>query len=307
MRALVISGGGSKGAFAGGIAEHLIKDQGKDYDIYVGTSAGSLLIPLLALGEVDRIKAAFTKVTQKDVFSRNPFTIKKRGNIYSSKINHLNSLKMFWRKRKTFGDSGALRKLISRIFLKSDYDRLVATKKEVMVTVCNFTNRKTEYKSIHDNSYEDFCDWMWISANFVPFMSIVIKNNHEYADGGFGDYLPIHPALDLGAKHVDAIYLRPEKISTVSLRTTDPFDVLMRAFEFMLDKIGKDDILIGKFEALRENATVDYYYAPYVLVDNPFIFDPPIMDKLWDDGLRYAREKQPEKIRTENDLPDIGQ
>ena len=28
MRALVISGGGSKGAFAGGVAEHLIKDIG---------------------------------------------------------------------------------------------------------------------------------------------------------------------------------------------------------------------------------------------------------------------------------------
>lgn len=302
MRALVISGGGSKGAFAGGVAEYLIKDEKRDYDIYVGTSAGSLLLPLLALGEVDRIKAGFTKVTQKDVFSNCPFIIKKTGNIYTSKINHFNSMKMFWRKRKTFGDSGALRQLISRIFKKEDYDRLVASKKEVLVTVCNFTNRKTEYKSIHDNSYEDFCDWMWISANFVPFMSIVIKNGHEYADGGFGDYLPIHPALDLGAKHVDAIYLRPETTSTVSLRTTDPFDVLMRAFEFMLDKIGKDDILIGKFEALRENATVDYYYAPYVLVDNAFIFDPPLMSKLWSDGLRYARDQEPFKVRTDADI-----
>jgi predicted patatin/cPLA2 family phospholipase len=145
---------------------------------------------------------------------------------------------------------------------------------------------------------------MWISANFVPFMSIVIKNGHEYADGGFGDYLPIHPALDMGATHVDAIYLRPEKISTNSLRTSDPFDVLMRAFEFMLDKIGKDDILIGKFESLRENATIDYYFAPHVLVDNPFVFDSELMTRLWNDGLKYARNKQPEKIRTEKDLGD---
>jgi len=302
MKALVISGGGSKGAFAGGIAEYLIKEQQKDYDIYVGTSAGSLLLPLLALGDVDRIRAAFTKVSQKDIFSNCPFTIKKKGNIYTSKINHYNSIKMFFRKQKTFGNSGALRKLIARIFLKSDYDRLLASKKEVLVTVCNFTNRKTEYKSIRDNSYEDFCDWMWISANFVPFMSIVIKNGHEYADGGFGDYLPIHPALDMGAKHVDAIFLRPEKISTVSLRTTDPFDVLMRAFEFMLDKIGKDDILLGKFESLRENATIDYYFAPFVLVENAFIFDPPLMARLWKDGLEYARSKKPEEMRDASDI-----
>jgi len=38
VRALVISGGGSKGAYAGGIAEYLICEAGKKYDIFVGTS-----------------------------------------------------------------------------------------------------------------------------------------------------------------------------------------------------------------------------------------------------------------------------
>jgi NTE family protein len=32
MKALVVSGGGSKGAFAGGIAEYLINDCGNSYD-----------------------------------------------------------------------------------------------------------------------------------------------------------------------------------------------------------------------------------------------------------------------------------
>lgn len=303
MRALVISGGGAKGAFAGGVAEYLIKEQNKDYDIYVGTSAGSLLLPLLALGEVDRIKDGFTKVTQKDIFANCPFTVKKKGKIYTSKINHFNSVKMFMKKKTTFGDSKNLRKLISKIFLKSDYDRLKASKKQVIVTVCNFTNYKTEYKALHDHSYEDFCDWMWISANFVPFMSLVIKDGHEYADGGYGDYLPIHPALDMGAKHVDAIYLRPEKLSTNNLRCTDPFDVFLRTLQFMMDKIGKDDILIGKFESIRDGSTIDYFFPPHVLVENAFIFDPELMERLWAEGLDYARSKEPQKIRTEKDLP----
>ncbi len=37
MRALVISGGGSKGAFAGGVAAHLMKVQHRNYDIFVGS------------------------------------------------------------------------------------------------------------------------------------------------------------------------------------------------------------------------------------------------------------------------------
>ena len=56
MRALVISGGGSKGAFAGGIAEYLISKCGIRYGLFVGTSTGSLLIPLLAIGEISKIK-----------------------------------------------------------------------------------------------------------------------------------------------------------------------------------------------------------------------------------------------------------
>ena len=44
MRALVISGGGSKGAFAGGVAQFLMEQRGYDYDLLLGTSTGSLLI-----------------------------------------------------------------------------------------------------------------------------------------------------------------------------------------------------------------------------------------------------------------------
>ena len=54
MRALVISGGASKGAFAGGVLEHLIKERGKDYEILVGTSTGALIVPFAAIGKIHR-------------------------------------------------------------------------------------------------------------------------------------------------------------------------------------------------------------------------------------------------------------
>jgi len=68
MRALVISGGGSKGAFAGGIAEYLITVCKNDYDLFVGTSTGSLLIPLLSIGEISKLKEVYTSVNQKFYF-----------------------------------------------------------------------------------------------------------------------------------------------------------------------------------------------------------------------------------------------
>ena len=68
MRALVISGGGSKGAFAGGVAQYLIENKKLNYDIFIGTSTGSLLVYHLALKKVEEIKQIYTSVTQDSIF-----------------------------------------------------------------------------------------------------------------------------------------------------------------------------------------------------------------------------------------------
>ena len=106
MKALVISGGGSKGAFAGGVAEYLINVEKHEYDMFVGSSTGSLLIPFLSINKIEKVKKAYTSVVQSDVFNICPFIMKKDkdGNL-KSKINHFNVLKMllkskvlaFWR------------------------------------------------------------------------------------------------------------------------------------------------------------------------------------------------------------------
>ena len=70
MRALVISGGGSKGAFAGGVAKYLIEEEKRKYDFYLGTSTSSLLVSHLALNKIKEIKRAFTSVNQKSINER---------------------------------------------------------------------------------------------------------------------------------------------------------------------------------------------------------------------------------------------
>lgn len=78
MRALVISGGGAKGAYAGGVAEYLIRDRGIQYDMFSGSSTGALLAPLLAAGEIDHARNIYTNVTQNDIFSAHPLSSAKR-------------------------------------------------------------------------------------------------------------------------------------------------------------------------------------------------------------------------------------
>src|SRR5215471_18677321 len=60
-RALVVSGGGSKGAFAVGVIRRLMTTYPNlDFDIYVGTSTGSLVVPFAALKEFDALETLYT-------------------------------------------------------------------------------------------------------------------------------------------------------------------------------------------------------------------------------------------------------
>ena len=135
MRALVISGGGSKGAFGGGVADYLINDLNREYDILVGTSTGSLLIPQLAIGKVGNLKRAYTSVSQKDIYSVCPFIIKKNDTkVISTKINHFNILRMFLMGKKTFGEHRNLLKTIRRTFSQEEFDMIKKSNKTVSYT-----------------------------------------------------------------------------------------------------------------------------------------------------------------------------
>ncbi|WP_304137259.1 patatin-like phospholipase family protein [Mesonia mobilis] len=291
MRALVISGGGSKGAFAGGVAAHLMKVQHRNYDIFVGSSTGSLLLTHLAIGEIDKLHEVYTNVNQKSIFSLNPFKIKKKDNREYVSINYLNTILQFIKKRRTFGESKNLRKLISRKITKEDFLKAKNTNKDVVVTVSNLTKNNIEYKSIKDFSYEEFCDWIWISCNYIPFMSLVKKNDFEYADGGFGSMVPIREAIRRGATEVDAIILESENMEHNNVLGKNPFSLMVNLFGFVLDQVERSNIIEGKLAASNKNVLLNLYYTPSQLTENSLIFDKKLMKTWWDQGFKYANDK----------------
>jgi NTE family protein len=262
MRALVISGGGAKGAFAGGVAESLIRDFGREYDFFAGSSTGALLAPLLAAGDIDGAKNVYTNVSQDDIFSTCPFVIRKRKGFYKTRINHLGVLKMFLKGKKTFGESYALRDLIIRTFTRDHYEMLLSSEKKVTVAVSNFTYNVVEHKYLKDNSYEDFCEWIWISSNFVPFMSLVKKGGQEYADGGFGNFIPLEEAIDAGEKEIDVIVLTTRRKLIKKLPSKNAFSLLMNSLDFMLAQIAKDEKYIGLLESMHNQLKIEYFHTP---------------------------------------------
>jgi predicted patatin/cPLA2 family phospholipase len=302
-KALVISGGGSKGAFAGGVAQYLMKNEGKEYDLFIGTSTGSLMVSHLALGMLDELKELYTNVSQETIFSNNPFKIRKVSGEKVISINHLNTFWNLLNGRKTFGESKNLRSLIKKNVTKKMYEEIKNSSKEVVVTVSNLTANQIEYKSSNDCSYDDFCDWVWGSCNYVPFMSLLEKNHCQYADGGFGSLVPIREAILRGATEIDAIILETEVTQINRLNSKNPFSLLFDVFDFMLTHVEKHNITIGKLAANNKDVQLNLYYTPTVLTTNSLVFDQKLMRKWWKSGFKYAKTKR-EEIMSEF-RPDV--
>ena len=163
--------------------------------------------------------------------------------------------------------------------------------KEVVVTVSNLTANKIEYKSILDCSYEDYCDWIWGSCNYVPFMSLLEKNNCQYADGGFGCLVPIREAILRGAKEIDAIILETEVTQINRLPAKNPFSLMLDVFGFMLEHVEKHNVTIGKLSARNKDVKLNLYYTPTVLTTNSLVFDKKLMSKWWSQGFDHAKKK----------------
>lgn len=291
MRALVISGGGSKGAFAGGVAQYLLQNKGRTYDLFLGTSTGSLLIPHLALGNIEKLHSIYTSVNMEQIFDINPFIIKKKNRINYVTINHFNVIRQFLRGKRTFGESRNLQKFIKTNLTISEFEYLKSLPTDVIITVTNISKNEAEYKSIKNCTYNEFCDWIWISSNYIPFMSLIKKGGCEYGDGGFSSLVPIREAIHRGATEIDVIILETEITLTKTTLGKNPFSLMIDLFLFSLDQLGKHDVSIGKLSATNHNVKLNLYYTPTKLTNNALIFNPKKMKKWWQLGFQYAQNK----------------
>lgn len=291
MKALVISGGGSKGAFAGGVAQFLIQEKKHEYDLFLGTSTGSLLLPHLALGKIDKIRSIYTNVNGKTIFNISPFIVKTKDNIPIVTINHFNVLRQFIKGKRTFGESHGLFSYIKSNFTLAEFNTLKATKADIVITVTNLTRNEPEYKSIKNCDYEEFCEWIWISSNYIPFMSLVTKDNCEYGDGGFSSLVPIREAINRGATEIDVVILETEVNTSKAVIGKNPFSLMIDMFRIALDQVERHDIIIGKLMATNRDVKLNLYYTPTKLTDNALIFNKIEMKKWWEDGYEYAQNK----------------
>jgi predicted patatin/cPLA2 family phospholipase len=136
-----------------------------------------------------------------------------------------------------------LRKLIKKSISLEELKPLKIKIKVFTLSILPTTKWNT---SIPPCNYNDFCDWIWASCNYTPFMSLLSKNGCQYADGGFGDLNPILCAIENGACEIDVIILEEENRVRNNLIIKNQFSLLFRILRFMNIQNGSKDLIIGK-------------------------------------------------------------
>ena len=233
----------------------------------------------------------YTNVNQLSIFSLNPFVVKKKDGREFVTINYFTTFLQFLKRKRTFGESGALRKTIKKNFSPEEFELIKKSNKKVVVTVSNLSQNRVEYKALDEFNYDEFCDWIWISCNYIPFMSLVKKNGFEYGDGGLGCVVPIREAIRRGATEIDAIILESENLNQSKVLGKNPFSLMLSIYGFVLDQIEYHDVSEGVLAAKHNNVKLNLYYTPTKLTENSLVFNKKLMHEWWLQGFSYAEEK----------------
>lgn len=285
-RGLVISGGGSRGAFAGGIVEYL-KESGISWNTGSGSSTGALLLPLSLYGDIDTLKEYYTTITNDDIFSIDAFN--KKG-----KIRIFNAVWRLIRGKTSFGEA---ENLLTNIRATLDIDKWKALKESgtnAHIAVTNYTKGKTEYKCIQDHTYEDYTKYMLASASVPGAFDIVTLEGNQYLDGGILESVPLQKMVDDGCDEIDIIVLKVKEDSKENEinNCNNILDILSRTIELMNREIGYDDIDLGTLSGSQSQIKLNFYYLPHQFTTSPLTFDTDAMKALWNKGYEYAKNKE---------------
>ena len=246
-RALVISGGGSKGAFAVGVIKKLMSNfPNLSFDRYVGTSTGSLIIPLAAMGAFDLLEELYS--TQKTE------NIIKKSNLG----DRLNQHSIF--------DATPLWKLIEQYYNDDNWKILQESGKKIYLTstclqtseLVIFTNDKQAATS---SSYEvrqlvnadHFRKAVMASACQPVFMPPIKVNkdvpgdshpNYQFVDGGVREYAGVEMAIDNGATEVFTILLSTGEKVIFDTEFKTIFPIMQQTIDIFMEDVGKNDLII---------------------------------------------------------------
>lgn len=245
-KALVISGGGSKGAFAVGVIKYLNANfPNSKFDMYVGTSTGSLIAPLAAMNKIDELEELYTTQNTTDIVQK--FNIGDR--LGENSIMGVDPLWELVKKHYSDDFYTSLQQSGKQVFLATtclQTSELVIYSNKDQAASDNYTSRKVE-------SALQFRKAVLASACQPVFMPPVKINqdiqgapdqSYQYVDGGVREYAGIEMAIQNGATEIVAILLSAEHSEPEIKEYKDIYSILEQTISIFTEDVGKNDMVI---------------------------------------------------------------
>lgn len=241
MRILILSGGGSRGAYQVGVLKRLV-EAGKSWDLIAGISVGALNGSFLAMFDKADVATGIQKL--EDLW----LGIKSTEDIVKPWLpSYLNYVAGYFK-----GSLKSSAPLLSLITSHFDHQKLKESNVECRIGAVSLG--RGHFQTI--GKYEaDYLRWILASATMPVVMPPVELADDKWVDGGVREHTPINSILDVVARCLDhgepleidivltgythdkILALNPENISTlmhVALRCTQ-----LAIEEIYLSNLGK--------------------------------------------------------------------
>lgn len=243
MRALVLSGGGAKGAFQIGVLEVLMKKYGLTWDLYFGVSIGAINASALAkYNDIDIVKKFWLGIKEKDIYKKYGWP------------------KVVWRfmtGKKSIYDNCPL------------YDTIIRT-----IGVGDVP-AKVGFVSLVSGEYHSMTaspKWIFASSTMPVIWEPV---DGDLVDGGVRNVTPLRDAIDAGADEIYVILCNPLQIEPAR-PPRNLIDVAKRSLAIALNELAIGDIRetnrisqVHEHMPLKKDGTP---YRPIKLV----VIEPPV-------------------------------
>jgi NTE family protein len=237
-RALVLSGGGARGAYQLGVWKAL-REIGWDFQIVTGASIGALNSAMIAMGDYDKLEQLWLNMSPKNVI----------------KTEESDPLKVYLQMIKALPRGGSDTTPLYNLAKITINEQLIrASSIEMGISTVEIPSLKLLQLPIYAIPDGKLVDFLVASATVFPFFKAKNIDDKLYADGGYGDNMPINLAIEMGADEIIAVQIfasqKRKLIKDVPLTIIVPSRYLGQFLIF--DKsLVRQNIIYGYNDALK--------------------------------------------------------
>ena len=228
--ALVLGGGGAKGAYeVGAIAA--LDELGIKAGSVFGTSVGALHAAMYAQGSMDAAAALWDNIRLSDVVSEESLAIADDAeNIFDHPEKLLEFITRYAQKKGV--DVSPLMDILHKLI---DEDKIRRSGVHLGIVTTRFPSRAMVEKRLEEMETGSLIDWLMASASCFPIFPMKQVGGDRYIDGGFCDNTPVEMAVRSGARDIVAIDIGKHRSHTqydrrpniTYIRTSQPLGGLL--------------------------------------------------------------------------------